>query len=181
MGRGLGLSIVYSIIKQHKGHISTESEVGVGTTFTIYLPASEKLIEEKVTEEEMLVVGDGKVLVMDDEEVMRTSVGEFLKTAGYEVELAADGNKAIELYKKAMESSKPFDAVILDLTIRGGMGGKETIKKLLELDPDVKAIVTSGYSNDPVMANFREYGFRDVYCKASLNPDRLCNMFHKLT
>lgn len=181
MGRGLGLSIVYSIIKQHKGYISTESEVGVGTTFTIYLPASEKFIEEKVTKEEMFVAGEGKILVMDDEEVIRSSVGEILKIAGYEVELAEDGNKAIELYKKAMESSKPFDVVILDLTIRGGMGGKETIKKLLELDPDVKAIVTSGYSNDPVMANFREYGFSDVYCKASSTPDRLCNMLHKLT
>ncbi|MCP5004703.1 MAG: PAS domain S-box protein, partial [Planctomycetes bacterium] len=165
MGRGLGLSIVYSIIKNHGGHISVESEIGVGTTFTVYLPASEKQVEEKETIGDTFAVGEGKVLIMDDEEIIRQSLGDLLKYKGYEVECAKDGDEAIELYKKAMEASQPFNAVILDLTIRGGMGGKEAIKKLLEINPEVKAIVTSGYSNDPVLANFKDYGFCGVFAK----------------
>ena len=165
MGRGLGLSVVYSIIKKHDGHISVESELGVGTTFTIYLPASEKQVEAKESIEDTFDAGDGKILLMDDEEIIRESVEQLLTHKGYEIECAKDGDEAIELYKKAMEASKPFNAVILDLTIRGGMGGKETVKKLLEIDPNVKAIVASGYSNDPVLANFKEYGFVGVFAK----------------
>jgi signal transduction histidine kinase/CheY-like chemotaxis protein len=165
MGRGLGLSITYSIIKNHDGHISVESEPGAGTTFTIYLPASEKQPEEKETVEDTFTTGEGKILIMDDEEIIRESVEQLLTLKGYEVECAKDGDEAIELYKKAMKASKPFNAVILDLTIRGGMGGKEAVKKLREIAPDVKAIVASGYSNDPVLANYREYGFCGVFAK----------------
>jgi CheY-like chemotaxis protein len=180
MGRGLGLSITYSIIKQHGGLITAESELGVGTTFTIYLPASEKEIEEQETVEDKSAPGEGKILLMDDEAVIRESVGELLTMKGYEVVYAEDGEGAIELYKKVMKTSKPLDAVILDLTIRGGMGGKATIKKLVEIDPDVKAIVSSGYANDPVMSNFQEYGFCDVYCKASDSPDDLSRILNKV-
>ncbi len=107
----------------------------------------------------------GKILLMDDEEIIRETAEQLLTYKGYEVECAKNGKEAIDLYKKAMEASKPFVAVILDLTIRGGMGGKEAVKKLREIDPDVKAIVASGYSNDPVLANFREYGFVGVFAK----------------
>jgi CheY-like chemotaxis protein len=164
-GSGFGLAITYSIIKRHRGHIAVESEVGVGTTFSIYLPASfgKMPIKEKI--EGKVVPGSGKILVMDDEEVVRDVAGEMLKQIGYEVEFAGNGAEAIELYKGAKESGNAFAAVILDLTVPGGMGGVETIKKLLEIDPGVKAIVSSGYSNDPVMANFSEYGFVEVVPK----------------
>ena len=91
-----------------------------------------------------------------------------------------DGKEAIKLYKKALKASEPFDVVVLDLTIRGGMGGREVIKKLLEIDPDVKAIVSSGYSNDPVMAFYREYGFSAVFNKASDSPDEMCRILHEV-
>jgi PAS domain S-box-containing protein len=164
-GSGLGLATAYSIIKRHDGYISVESELGVGTTFHIYLPASEKELLKKKDEKERLFVGKGKILVMDDEEAVREVVGNMLKFLGYKVEFARDGTEAIELYKKAKESEKPFDAVILDLTVPGGMGGREAIQKLLEIDPKVKAIVSSGYSNDPIMSDFKKYGFRGVVAK----------------
>ena len=165
MGRGLGLSVVYSIIKNHDGHISVESKLGAGATFTIYLPASEKQIEAEETLEDTFIAGEGKILLMDDEEIIRETAEQLLTHKGYTVECAKDGEEAIDLYKKAMEASKPFNAVILDLTIRGGMGGKDAVKKLREIDPNVKAIVASGYSNDPVLANFKEYGFVGVFAK----------------
>ena len=179
-GRGLGLSIAYSVVKSHKGHISVESEIGAGTTFTIYLPASERPIEEVESRDDTILKGHGKILLMDDEEMIRKSIGQFLEISGYEVEYAEEGNEAIALYKKAMEASKPFDAVILDMTIRRGMGGKESIKKLLGIDPDVKAIVSSGYSNDPIMADFREYGFSDVLAKPFNNPNELIVILHRI-
>ncbi len=179
-GRGLGLSITYSIINQHAGYISAESEVGVGTTFTFYLPASEKQIKEKETVEDAPVAGEGRILIMDDEEIIRESVGELLTINGFKVEFAKDGVEAIEHYKKALKTAHPFNVVVLDLTIRGGIGGKETVKKLHEIDPDVKAIVSSGFSSDPVMANFKEYGFRDVFNKASDSPDNLCRILNKV-
>ncbi len=165
MGRGLGLSITYSIINSHDGHISVVSELGTGTTFSIYLPASEKQVEEKGTEEDTFIAGQGKILIMDDEEVIRKTTEKLLTLKGYKIECAKDGDEAIVLYKKAMEASKPFDAVILDLTVRGGMGGEDAVKKLREIDPEVKAIVSSGYSNNPVLSNFREYGFCGVFAK----------------
>ncbi len=180
MGQGLGLSITYSIIKQHDGHILVESKLGIGTTFTIYLPASLDQPKEDETVDDTFVPGKGRILLMDDEDSVRESIGELLKMRGYDVENAKDGVEAISLYKEMMDTSKRFDAVILDLTIRGGMGGKESMKKLLEIDPNVKVIVSSGYSNDPVMANFREYGFSDVFCKASNSPDELFRILHKV-
>jgi two-component system cell cycle sensor histidine kinase/response regulator CckA len=158
-GSGLGLTTVYSIVKKHDGHITVDSEVGVGTTFDIYLPASEKELAETKEVEEEAVKGQGRILVMDDEESIRDLAYQSLRRLGYEVELAADGKEAIEKYEKAGQSQNPFDAVILDLTIPGGMGGKECIRRLKEIDPGVKAIVASGYADDPVMANFGDYGF----------------------
>jgi PAS domain S-box-containing protein len=181
-GSGLGLAITHSIIKKHGGYITVESEIGIGTTFHIYLPASiQKEIQKKSDpsalpridtkphevndEEEKPSKSKGKILLMDDEDVIRISVTQHLRNQKYEVKTAKDGTEAIKLYKKAFESGKPFDAVIIDLTIVGGMGGEGTIKELLGIDPNVKAIVSSGYSNNPVMANFRKYGFRDVLAK----------------
>ena len=112
-----------------------------------------------------LVTGQGRVLVMDDEAPLRKIVGRMLEELGYESEFAEDGAQAIKMFKEAKEAEKPFDAVILDLTVPGGMGGKEAINKLLELDPEVKAIVSSGYSDDPVLANFQEYGFKGMMPK----------------
>ncbi len=179
MGRGLGLSIVYSIIKNHNGHILVESEPGVGTTFTMYIPASDKKIEEKETVEDTFIAGEGKILLMDDEEIIRETAEQLLTHKGYTVECAKNGDEAIELYNKALETSQPFDAVILDLTVRGGMGGKEAIRKLLEIDPDVKAIVASGYSNDPVLANYKDYGFVGVFAKHD-KTEELGKTLHKV-
>lgn len=105
------------------------------------------------------IMGEGRILVMDDEEHVRDMSATILSELGYEVTTGVDGAEAVELYQKARESGKPYDAVILDLTVPGGMGGQETIQKLLEIDPKIKALVSSGYSNDPVLANFREHGF----------------------
>ena len=162
-GSGLGLATTYSIIKNHDGHITVESTLGEGTTFYIYLSASEKAVPEK--EGIRLITGHGKILVMDDEESLRKIVERMLKNLGYESEFAKDGAEAIEMYKAARKSGKPYDAVILDLTIPGGMGGKEAINKFLEIDPEVKAIVSSGYSDDPVLSNFQEYGFKGMMPK----------------
>ena len=175
-GVGLGLAVSDSIVKKHNGLITVESELGTGTIFSIYLPASEKEIEEaapvKKPAPEISVIQGEKILVMDDEEVVRDVFNALLTHLGCEVEVAEDGVEAIGLYKKAMESEKPFDMVILDLTNKVGMGGAETIVRLLEIDPDVKAIVASGYSNDPIISNFREHGFRGALPKP-FNFDQL--------
>ena len=165
-GSGLGLAAVYFIIKKHDGHIIAESEVGVGTTFRIYLPASPgKMCAVKEEEKEHPITGEGRALVMDDEKYIRDLTAEMLSSIGYKVTTAIDGVEAIELYKEAIASGNPFDAVILDLTVPGGMGGRETIQNLIEIDSKVKAIVSSGYSNDPIMADFKEYGFKGVIAK----------------
>jgi len=164
-GSGLGLTTAYSIIKNHDGYIGVESKLGVGTKFYIYLPASEKGAPAKSDMKERPVVGKGRILVMDDEDAIREVLGEALGQIGYEVEFARDGAEAVELYRRTKENNRCFDVIIMDLTIPGGMGGKEAIGKLLEVDPWVKAIVSSGYSNDPIMSEYRKYGFRGVATK----------------
>jgi len=164
-GSGLGLAITYSIIRKHEGHIKVESMPGVGTTFYVYLPASSKEVESSGKEIAEDFRGEGKILLMDDEDIIRTAAGEIMSHLGYEVETVKDGAEMIEIYKREKEKGKPFDAVIMDLTVVGGMGGREAIKELLKIDPDAKAIVSSGYSDDPVMAGYRDYGFRGVIAK----------------
>jgi PAS domain S-box-containing protein len=164
-GSGLGLASVYAIIKKHHGHIAVESKPGVETTFDIYLPAVERQVSPQPEEDRGLLVGKGKILVMDDEEMVREVLGRMLVRLGYEAEFAGDGGEAIERFVQAHGSGQAFAAVILDLTVPGGMGGKEALGKLLEIDPQVKAVVSSGYSDDPIMANFQKYGFSGVIAK----------------
>ncbi|MBU0566553.1 response regulator, partial [bacterium] len=175
-GNGLGLTTAYSIIKKHNGHIDVQSELGVGTTFHIYLPAPEKKMSIEKEEAEQILKGEGRILLMDDEEDILESAGGVLRELGYEARTAKDGDEAISLYSQA---KKPFDLVIMDLTIPGGMGGKAAIKKLLEIDPRAKVIVSSGYSNDPIMADFKNYGF----CGALHKPYKIGEMsrvLHKI-
>jgi CheY-like chemotaxis protein len=159
-GSGLGLATSYSVIKNHGGLLEVSSELGKGTVFLIYLPA----IEEKETLKDVPAVApiarSGKILVMDDESLVRGIAEELIKALGHEVELAKHGEDAIEKYQAAIESGKPFDIVILDLTIRGGMDGRDTIKKLSVINPNVKAIVSSGYSGDTILSDYHKYGFK---------------------
>ena len=176
-GSGFGLATTYSIIKKHEGHITVESQLGTGTTFHIYLPASDKMVPEK--DEVKLIKGWGKILVMDDEAPLQKMVGRMLEKLGYESEFAKDGVDAIGMFKEAQKTEKPYDAVILDLTIPGGMGGKECVSKLLEIDPEAKAIVSSGYSDDPVLANFQEYSFKGMMPKP-FNSQSLSKVLHEV-
>jgi PAS domain S-box-containing protein len=166
-GSGLGLTTAYSIIKRHDGHILVKSKVGAGTAFYVYLPVSgqERETEETQKVQEEIPMLKGKILVMDDREQVRKIAGNMLKYLGHEMEFAKDGDEAIELYKRAKDSGWAFDSVILDLTIPGGMGGRQAIEKLLEIDPEVKAIVSSGYSDDPVVKNYKKYGFCGILSK----------------
>ena len=134
--------------------------------FAVYLPARSSAIQEVNTDLPGIELhGTGRVLIMDDEEQVRGIVGEMLAHLGYEPGFARDGAEAVELYQKSMRNGIPYDVVIMDLTIPGGMGGREAIVKLLQVDPNVKAIVSSGYSNDPVMGEYAVYGFSGVVTK----------------
>ncbi|MFA4915209.1 MAG: PAS domain S-box protein [Syntrophales bacterium] len=173
-GSGLGLTAAYSIVRDHQGYIAVESEPGVGSTFRFYLPVMKgKEMEERVktSPKEGNTEGGARILVMDDEEMIRMLLEHALTLAGYEVEVARDGSEAVKCYQAAKEEGRPFDLVILDLTVPGGMGGKEAIKRLLEVDPEVKAIVSSGYADDLAMAHFRDYGFKAVARKPFTVPD----------
>jgi PAS domain S-box-containing protein len=163
-GSGLGLSTSYSIIKKHDGYLTVDSELGKGATFFIYLPAASGEIEPE-RPPETLLQGEGKILIMDDEQAVREVAGEILCFLGYQIGYAENGAEAIARYQEASAAGAPFDLVIMDLTIPGKMGGKEAIQKLLEIDPHVKAIVSSGYSNDPIMADYARYGFKGVIAK----------------
>lgn len=164
-GSGLGLTTCYSIIKNHGGTICVESEKGVGTRFSIYLPASKIKIQQKDTMKDSLTTYTGRILLMDDEELIREATGSILKNIGYDVALAQEGFEAIKLYKEFKAKGDPFDLVILDLTVCGGLGGIATMKELLKIDPEAKVIVTSGYSKATVMTKYREYGFSGVIVK----------------
>jgi len=159
-GNGLGLATVHSIITKHDGTIQVTSTIGEGTTFTILLPASEKDPLELQSIRSEPVIGKGKILVMDDEAMIRELAFDMLEMLGYTCEVCENGQCALDSYKKAMESNRPFDAVIMDLTVPGGMGGEETMKRILMIDPEAVGIVASGYSNDPILAVYKKYGFK---------------------
>jgi nitrogen-specific signal transduction histidine kinase/CheY-like chemotaxis protein len=166
-GTGLGLASSYSIMTHHEGHIEVESRPGEGTTFHLLLPVAEcaTMSPEPEISWWSAPPGPARILVMDDDRKIRNIVERFLKSIGYEAVTTSNGSDAVELYRMEREAGAPFDAVIMDLTVPGGMGGKEAMEQLLEIDPAVSAIVSSGYSNDPVMANYREYGFQAVLSK----------------
>ncbi|MFA5110098.1 MAG: response regulator, partial [Desulfobaccales bacterium] len=164
-GSGLGLATAFSIAKNHHGYISVESKLGEGTTFRVYLPASDQKVIRQPQEQMELISGKGKVLVMDDEAMVRQVLNRMLESLGYEAKFAKDGVEALELFMEAQQSGDTFAGVILDLTVPGSMGGKETMARLLKLDPHVKAIVSSGYSDDPIMADFKKFGFAGVIAK----------------
>ncbi|MBI1824125.1 MAG: response regulator [Nitrospirae bacterium] len=165
-GSGLGLSVSHSIIRRHQGAITVESNPGSGSTFVIYLPALAGLqIHPEKPEMDGMVRGRGKVLVMDDEVSVLDLVEETLSHLGYEVETAKSGVEAVGRYKMALGTGNPFDLVITDLTVPGDIGGMETLRRLKEINPQVKVIVSSGYSNDPAMADFGKFGFSDCLQK----------------
>ncbi len=164
-GTGLGLATSYSIIRKHGGYIGVRSRTGEGAAFTFYLPAVRRMPPMPDMDGSFHFTHRGKVLLMDDDELVRFIAGEMLAHLGYDVEFAEDGSRAIAVYLRALGSDDPFDAVIMDLTIPGGMGGKETLEKLLEIDPRVKAVASSGYSDELAMADFRKYGYKGIICK----------------
>lgn len=167
-GHGLGLAICHAIVRKHGGYIYGSSRPGEGSCFSLYLPAwqdkglsTSALLAGAAT----IVPGSGRILVMDDDEQIRLIADRVLTYLGYQVSLAKEGNEALSLYREAAESHAPFRVVILDITVPGGMGGIECLRELLALDPAVRAIISSGYSNDPIMSNCTQYGFRGVITK----------------
>lgn len=164
-GSGLGLATAYSIISKHGGLITVTSELAAGTTFHVYLPVSDRQVDILPVEEEQPLHGRGRVLVMDDEEIIRDVAGEMLREMGYSVEVTCNGTEALEAFARGRRSGEQFDLVILDITIPGGLGGQQTLERMIEIDPHVRAIVSSGYSQDPIMSNYRKYGFKGVAAK----------------
>lgn len=166
-GTGLGLAICHSIVHKHSGFISVESGMGKGTVFHVYLPVSDREAEHKQKggTDELNIESGKKILIMDDDRMIRTVASELLMSFGFEVEAAQDGREAIELYRQARESGEPFDAVILDLTVPGGMGGSEAIMELKEIDPDVKAVIVSGYAENAVVSGYADHGFSAALTK----------------
>ena len=163
-GSGLGLASCFSIIQKHGGWITASNRVQGGACFTIYFPASEEAptVVDYIAD---IPGGTGRILIKDDDEAIRMGMAETLQQFGYEVVACNEGDSALKAFHEADDRGKPFDLVILDLTIKGGMGGLETIRKLQKIDPDIKGIVCSGYSNDPVLAKPQEYGFNGVLSK----------------
>jgi len=164
-GSGLGLTSAYSIVKKHGGLITAESAAGSGTLFQVFLPASENSVSASEAPRLDPRIGGARILVVDDEETVRDVAGEMLKLLGCEVVLAAEGAEGVETYLDAKRTGSGFDLVIMDLTLPGGMGGREAFGVLRRSDPDIRAVVSSGYSNDPVLANFRDHGFLGAVAK----------------
>jgi PAS domain S-box-containing protein len=168
-GSGLGLATAYAIVSKHDGHMTVTSQVGRGTTIGIYLPASQEPVrpvqELPSPPPDTLVGGSGRILVLDDEDLIRRMLQAMLPTLGYDVTCVSSGTEAINRYRDALAEGKPYAAVILDLTIPGGMGGREVLTHLQALDPAVKALASSGYTDDPVMADDVRYGFRGMVPK----------------
>ena len=160
-GSGLGLATSYSIIKNHGGVIEVKSKPGEGTTFSVYLPAAEVVKPSAATVlEDVKALRKGRILLMDDEGMVRDIAGVMIRSLGHEVELVEDGEKAIDTYRESIKSGRPFDIAILDLTVRGGKGAAEAMTVLLQIDPHIKAIVSSGYGDSSVISEFEKKGFK---------------------
>jgi len=164
-GNGLGLSNCYSIVRNHSGHITVQSRLNEGTSFHVYLPASDAVSGPANGAREASARWKGRVLILeDDAEVMKIARMMF-ESQGMHAEIVPDGDRAVARYRAAMEEGVPYELVVLDLTVPGGRGGQQIIGELHEINPGVMAVVSSGYSDDPVMAHFEEYGFRGVLRK----------------
>ncbi len=164
-GSGLGLATVFSVVKRHEGLVTVDSPPGGGAVFTIYLPACGEMELKEPVRRSSSLSGHEKVLLMDDEPSLRESMTNLLRNYGYEVHSVSHGEDAIQIFQKEKLSSRQFDLVILDLTIKGGLGGKETVQRLRAVCPDVKIIAASGYSQDPVLSNYEEFGFDGIIVK----------------
>jgi PAS domain S-box-containing protein len=164
-GSGLGLATAYSIVRNHGGVITVDTNKGAGSLFYVYLPATRKTPECFSRRDDTPTPGRGRILIMDDEDAVRDVLTTGLAKLGYQVQAARHGDEALELHSSALRSANPFDAVVLDLTVPGGMGGKEAALRIRSQDSEVRLIVSSGYSNDPVMANYREFGIDSVVPK----------------
>jgi two-component system cell cycle sensor histidine kinase/response regulator CckA len=177
-GTGLGLATSYSIVKNHGGIIDVESEPGEGATFAVYLPAiRQKPVEAAVAAP--VETRSAKVLIMDDDEMIRKISRKILRSLGHECEFAEKGESAVAMFKAARDEGRPFDLVILDLTIRGGMGGADTIGELLAIDPEVKAIVSTGYSDDGALPDYRSQGF-EMFLKKPYTVEELRDAINSL-
>ena len=175
-GSGLGLATSYAIIRKHGGAFTVDSTPGQGSVFVFYLPAEPNFLAVGASVEEneaAILPGAAKVLLMDDDEMIREITTNFLEEKGFMIVTTGDGQATISTYQAAKESGQPFDLVILDLTIPGGMGGMETFEQLKKMDPDIRAIVSSGYSEDGILANFRKYGFKEMLAKPYILDDLL--------
>jgi CheY-like chemotaxis protein len=164
-GHGLGLATSFLIIKRHGGTIQVASEVGVGSTFTVRLPVGAAKTASAAPKAPAPLRASYRILVMEDDALIRKLIGKLLEARGHRTVFAVDGDEAIARYREGMASPVPFDLVIMDLTIPGGMGGKEAIGHLRTLDPNVRAIVSSGYCDDPILSDYRGYGFQAVLGK----------------
>jgi CheY-like chemotaxis protein len=178
-GCGLGLSTAYSVIKNHHGTITASSVLGQGSTLTIYLPAHAEACTATAPSP-LLANGEGRILVMDDEESIRLLLGEMLRYLGYDAQCVAGGKEALDRYQEAYHAQRPFSAVILDLTVPGGLGGKDIMRQLQEFDPHVKGIVASGYCNDPVISRYSAFGFHGVVAKP-FRLTELSQVLHQVT
>ncbi|AFM24491.1 hybrid sensor histidine kinase/response regulator [Desulfomonile tiedjei] len=179
-GSGLGLATSYAVVKKHGGRIEVESREGSGTSFFIYLPASDRSAEPVENSDRAPYRGSGNILIMDDEEDIRDAAKDLLSILGYTVETAENGTRAIAKYQKAMRSGDPFDVVIMDLTVPGGMGGREATRRLLEIDQNAKIILSSGHLDEPIMIDFQHYGLVGVIAKP-YNALELGDILRKVT
>ncbi|MFV1995767.1 MAG: PAS domain-containing protein, partial [Verrucomicrobiales bacterium] len=176
---GLGLSTAEAIARQHLGHLVMDAEQLQGASFSIYLPAAAPFEAPPATAGTGAPSAAGRILVMDDENLVRSSVAGILKAYGYEVETAENGEQALEIYARCKSEAHPIDITLMDLTIHGGMGGKEAIGRLIALDPEAIAVVCTGYSNDLITENFENYGFRGAI-KKPFQPDDLNTLLREL-
>jgi two-component system cell cycle sensor histidine kinase/response regulator CckA len=171
-GTGLGLATVLSIVRRHGGQIGLETQVGVGTAFAVYLPKADKPLELQARRAASLRFGTGRILFMDDDAKISSLTARMLESLDYKFDLAKDGEEAIALYKRYLNIGRPYDAVIMDLTVVGAMGGEECFAELRKLDPEVRAIVASGYDNDDIARSFLEKGF----CGFLTKPYRITDL-----
>ncbi len=164
-GSGLGLTVAQSIVAEAGGRIQVDSQAGVGTVFTVAVPSAQAPIAKSQNGDKAKACANKKVLIMDDDRFIRDILGRMMDRLGCRASLAADGNEAVYLYQEAMDSGHPFDAAIMDLTVPGGMGGKDAVRRILKLDPEATVVVTSGLPNDPVLADYERFGFRGSVAK----------------